>query len=372
MNIVSMAMKYVGPVVIDRIARSLGINSTLARTAVATALPAILAALSGKGASGGGAGAILDAVRNKGAGTLQNLEGMFGGPDEARHVEEGRRELDSVLGGGEMGPIMQAVSRFTGVEEDKSRDLFGMMGPVALGALGEEVSKQGMDASGLSHFLSAQQRNIADALPNGFADHVSGSSTFAAFRSGLMSADTAPAGTTAYADPVDRPVTQPHADYAEPARGDYDEPKRSGGMLWPLVGLLALLAVGWWLYNTYFAGRTVEAPAGIEQSLGDADFSGQITGAVENVRESLESITDVESARAALPDLTIASENLERVQGLAANLPEAQRGAVSGMVGTALETLEPMLERVRGIPGVGDVVGPVLDNIVEALRNMAG
>ena len=364
MNIVSAAMNFVGPAIIDKIARSLGINSTLARTAIATALPAIMAALSGKGSSAQGAGSILDMVRNKGASTLQNLDGMFGGPDEARHVEEGRRELDSVLGSGEMGPIMQAVSRFTGIEEEQSRNLFGMMGPVALGTLGEEASRQSLDAGGLSRLLSDQQANIASALPEGFTDHVSGSSTFDSFKTNLMgtsTAATAHAGTT-QADPV--------AGSATHHRTDSEPVKKSGGMLWPLLGLLALLAAGWYVFTNFMGGSDVERPAGVEQSLGQSEIGGQLTSSVDNIKSSLGSITDEESARAALPDLTTASENLESVKEMAGNLPEAARGPIAGMVSTAMTALEPLIEKVRAIPGVGPIIDPVLEKIVGTMDDL--
>lgn len=371
MNIVSTAMNFVGPAIIDKIARSLGINSTLARTAIATALPAIMAALSGKGSSAQGAGGILDMVRNKGASTLQNLDGMFGGPDEARHVEDGRRELDSVLGSGEMGPIMQAVSRFTGIEEEQSKSLFGMMGPVALGTLGDEVSRQNLDADGLAQMLTAQQTNISAALPDGFTDHVSGSQAFDSFRTNLMGAGTAGSAavsaartSTAHPDPV-------ASDYVEPAhRADPEPVKKSGGMLWPLLGLLALLAAGWYVFTNFMGGGEVERPAGIEQSLGQSDISGQLTTSVDNITSSLDSITDEASARAALPDLTTASENLDKVKDMAGSLPDAARGPLSGIVSNAMAALEPLIEKVRAIPGVGPIVDPVLEKIMGTMEDL--
>ncbi len=251
MNIVSTAMNFIGPAIIDRIARSLGINSTLARAAVTTALPAIMAALSGKGSSTQGAGSILDMVRNKGENTLQNLEGIPGGADEEHHIEAGLRELDSVLGSGEMGPIMQTVSRFIGIEEQQSKSLFGVIGPVALGTLGQEVSRQNLDASGLSQMLSGQQANIAAALPDGFTDHVSGSRNFDAFRANLNSATRSTTGQTA---PV--PV------------------KKSGGMLWPLLGFLALLAAGWYVFTNFMGDD--EGPARTGQIPEQSGIDGRI------------------------------------------------------------------------------------------------
>jgi len=403
MNIVSMAMNFMGPAVIDRIARSLGINSTLARTAISTALPAIMAAMAGKGASAQGAGSILDMVRDKGASGLDNLETMFGGADEAQRIDAGHRDLATTLGNGEMGPIMQAVSRFTGIEEQKSNALLGMMAPVAMGTIGEEVSKQNLDADGLSRFLSGQRSNIADALPDGFVDNVSGSASFDAFRSNFMGTDTmgreavaqvgggqhpantdrvatgtigtaetgtagagtSPVGTgpVGHGETVERVTT--HADTV-----DTPTARKSGGMLGWLIGLLALLAIGWYVFTNFISPSDVDAPAGIEQSLGQSEIGSELSQSVQNIQSSLGSITDEDSARAALPDLTAASENLGSVQEMAGNLPDAQRGALGGIVTNAMKTLEPMIEKVRAIPGVGAIVGPVLDGIVEKMNDL--
>ena len=414
MNIVSMAMNFVGPAVIDKIARSLGINGTLARTAISTALPAIMAAMAGKGSSAQGAGSILDMVRNKGASGLQNLDTMFGGSDEAQRIEEGHRELTSVLGGSEMGPIMQAVSRFTGIEENKSHALLGMMAPVAMGTIGEEVSRQRLDANGLSHFLGGQQANIADALPDGFADHVTGSTTFDTFRTNLMGA-TATANTTARPveqarDHVEQSTQSPGtvhptgtthptgtahptgtthptgtahptgtthptgtAPQVDTAANGGPVTRKSGGILGWLIGLIAIAGIGWYAFTNFIApGADIDAPAGIEQSLGGSEIGTQLSESVSNISTSLESVTDEASARAALPDLTAANENLGALQEMAGNLPEGQQGAMGGMISTAMQTLEPMIERVRDIPGVGGVLGPVLDGIVEKMSAMAG
>jgi hypothetical protein len=48
MNIVSMAMQYLSPMIIDKLATSLGINSTIARTAIGAILPSILGGIVGK------------------------------------------------------------------------------------------------------------------------------------------------------------------------------------------------------------------------------------------------------------------------------------------------------------------------------------
>ena len=55
MNIVSTIMQMLAPVIINKIAASLGVNQGLAGKAIAAIVPAILAGLAGKAATSAGA-----------------------------------------------------------------------------------------------------------------------------------------------------------------------------------------------------------------------------------------------------------------------------------------------------------------------------
>ncbi len=48
MNLVSLAMNFVTPAIVSRIASALGIDSKIAQMAISAALPSILAGIAGK------------------------------------------------------------------------------------------------------------------------------------------------------------------------------------------------------------------------------------------------------------------------------------------------------------------------------------
>jgi len=113
----------------------------------------------------------------------------------------------------------------------------------------------------------------------------------------------------------------------------------------------------------------VSGAAGSAMSgMAGGDMVGNITGMFGSATESLEGITDVDSAKAALPALTDFSGKLDGVTSMADKLPDAAKPILAG----ALEKIMPMLDKVMEIPGVGAVLGGVIEPLKEKLSGLAG
>jgi len=113
----------------------------------------------------------------------------------------------------------------------------------------------------------------------------------------------------------------------------------------------------------------VSGAAGSAMSgMAGGDMVGNITSMFGSATESLEGITDVDSAKAALPALTDFSGKLDGVTSMAGNLPDAAKPILAG----ALEKIMPMLDKVMEIPGVGAVLGGVIEPLKEKLSGLAG
>lgn len=190
-------------------------NIAPARSAVAAALPAILALLSGKGSTVAGAGTIFDAVR----------EGS------------GRHDLAALLGQGEAELLARAIGHFGAIGEDQSAALLDALGPAVLDTLSGEIERRHLDKTHLSRWLCDQRAAIAEALPAGFAGHMPGSRLFDRFRTGFASGTNAPMTATASEDPV----RLAQADYARTVR-------KPAAMRVGIAGILSLLAVAWLFY----------------------------------------------------------------------------------------------------------------------------
>jgi len=225
MTIVSTLDRAVDPDAVDRIARRLGVDAVTARDAVTATLPALLAMLSGKGSSVSGAGAIFDAVKE----------------------ERRPRDLVSLLGENETGPLIQAVAGYNAIGRDRATDLLGILGPVVLDGLAGEIGRRHLDKTGLSRFLCDQQAAISEALPAGFARHVSGSRYFDTFRTGFASDTTAPMTATAFVDPA----LLAEEDYARTVR-------KPTAMRVGIALVMTMLAVAWLFY---IVGDSPEPPA---------------------------------------------------------------------------------------------------------------
>ena len=105
MNLVSMAMQFLGPIVINRIASSLGLNQGVAGKLVAAAIPTILAGLAGKASQPGGATGLGNVLSKIDPSILGNLGNLIGGAQQQQFVDQGTSALSSLLGGNSVNAI---------------------------------------------------------------------------------------------------------------------------------------------------------------------------------------------------------------------------------------------------------------------------
>jgi hypothetical protein len=105
--------------------------------------------------------------------------------------------------------------------------------------------------------------------------------------------------------------------------------------------------------------------------VGDVNLGQEVTNVFESATATLNDVTDAASAEAALPRLTEINTNLDRLGGLVGQLPAEGKSALAALVNGALPELEALIARVTEIAGVGAVIKPATDALVEKLRAMA-
>ncbi|MEP5872661.1 MAG: DUF937 domain-containing protein, partial [Marinomonas sp.] len=182
MNLMNMAMKYVGPMVAQQIATKLGIGGPIANKLIAAALPAILGAVIGKSKTSSGLGSLMSLVTGANTPEPKALESMFeSGGDVDALAQSGGGMLEGLLGGQGMGALASALGNHAGVDQSQAGSLLGMLAPTALGTIGSQVAESGMDGPALASFLSDQEANVAQAMPAGFADQLGGTGLFDGF-----------------------------------------------------------------------------------------------------------------------------------------------------------------------------------------------
>lgn len=352
MNIVNLAMRYLGPVVANKAASMLGINSSMATKLIAAALPTIMASLVGKSSTGSGASALLNMIKSPNVGSPTGLEAALDGPGASDLASSGGSMLTELLGGNAMGGLTKALGAYGGAGEQATQSLMGLVGPVALGSLQEQVNEQGLDADGLASFLSSQKGNIAQAIPADLAPQLQSSGLLGGFEMPKVS-EMAEAAT-AYAPEVSAP-----------------EMPKSGGMMKWIIGAVVLAGLAW-----YFLGGSkpemASMPTDIDMSVGDVNVGDQFGGVVDSMTSTFSGITDADSAQAALPQLEGINTQLDEISGLAGQLPEAAKGPFQGIVSTAIGTIKPMIDSAIEASGAGAILQPIADSMLEKLTGMAG
>ena len=357
MNLVSMAMQYLAPVIINKIAGSLGLGQGLVGKAISAALPAILAGLAGSASKSGGAGALASILGKQDPGLLGNLGNLIGGGGQQQLIDGGTSALSSLLGGSQSNALASAVGKFAGIDAGKSSSLLGMLAPVVLGTLAKEQKSSGLDAAGLANLLSGQKSNIAAAMPAGFSDLLQGS--------GILDSV---AGNLKAAAPVS------HA-----------APASSGGGLPSWLLPLVLGLAGLYLLSSYgcnqapMVEKTAPAPAATQAPAPKAeapaatqvDVVGLASKALSGLTSSLGTIKDEASAKAAVPALTDTAKQIEAVKAAAGLLTGDARKPLTSLVGGALPSILAAIEKATGIPGAGAILKPIVEPMVANLTGLS-
>jgi hypothetical protein len=107
MNLVSLIMKFLTPDMIGRIASALGLNQTDTSSAIGTAVPALLAALTGVATQPGGPQKLADAAKQE-VGTLDKFASMLGTSGQTSVVQRGSQMLASLLGNRDQSALANA------------------------------------------------------------------------------------------------------------------------------------------------------------------------------------------------------------------------------------------------------------------------
>ena len=287
-------------------------------------------------------------------------------------AENGAGLLSSLFGGSMFNTVAGAVGKYAGVGEGTSKSLLGMLAPLVLGSVAQQQRQSGLDANGLSSFLSSQKDNIVAAMPSGFGNMLSGTGIMESLGDawrGTSATATAAAGRLAGSANEATADVRRAAQYA--AR-DTTRPASSGWLPWAL-GLLVLAGLAWWLTSQPGTRVADQPTATTSQNLtvGGVNVSGQITSAINSMKSAIQGITDPATAQAALPRLQQAAAQLDNVSGLAVQLPSSGRNALATRVASEIPALDRDFNTVMARPEIAAVVGPEINGLRTKLNALA-
>ena len=277
-------MKFLTPDMIGRIASTLGLSRSDASSAVGTAVPALLAALTGVATQPGGPQKLADAAKRE-AGTLDKYASMLGAAGQTSAVDRGSQMLASLLGDREQTALATSIGKYAGLGTTQTSSLLGALAPLVMGTIAQQQGPNGLTGGSIANLLTNQKDNIAAALPSGFVRTLGdmdllGSVGDTARRMAAAGGET----TRAAAATVTRA---------------YDDTRRSvpaapstNWLRWAIPALAVAALLVWFFSRP--TEQVVQQGVTTAQSLtvGGIDLGRQVTDSIGTLRTTLTGITD--------------------------------------------------------------------------------
>jgi hypothetical protein len=373
-NLVSSVMQFLTPDVVAKIAQTLGIDPDVAQKVVTAGVPAILADLAGLVTNPAGAAQLSGTLNQQNPSMLSQIIDALGGPDQKAIADIGSSLLSALLGGSDLDAVTSAVSDVSGVNQNAGKTILGLLAPIVVGALGQQQRSAGLDSRGLANLLSSQKDQITAAMPSGLANMLGARGVFDAIEGGLRGgAETAATAAGQMAGTL--------SDTATGASQVAHRARRPLTASWPLwiLGLAVLAGLSWYFLadreqqlveqTRNLINKATEDVAGNTPNL--ADVSADLTSSVDTVRTTLQGVTDPVSARAALPKLQQATEQLDKINSLAAKLSPNSRKELASLVEASMPALNRLCDRVLSNQHIAGLAKPTIDTLRAKLKLLA-
>jgi len=356
-NLVSLAMQFLTPDMVGRIATALGFDRNKVQSAISGAVPALLATFNDVATQPGGAQKLADAARQQ-TGSFGNLASLLAAGDQSSLLDKGSQLLSSLVSGQNQNALIGAITKFTGLGQGASGSLLEMLAPIVMGTIGQHQSAAGaLNANGIANLFASQKDNIAAALPSGFDKLLSGTGLLSSLGDAARTATAAGSEATRTATSAARAVGDTGQRAASAAAA-------SSNWLYWLVPIAAAVALA-----VFFAARPTEqvVQQGMKQAEnlvpGGADIGKQISTSIASVRTTLDGVSDVASAQAALPKLQEVTAQIVKTGGAVGQLTAEQRKAIAAVINPLMPAVNQVCDKVLAIPGVAEVLKPSVDTL---------
>jgi hypothetical protein len=345
-SLVSMAMQYFSPAIVDGMAAAFGESADATAKGVAAGIPALLAGYAGFAAEPGGADRLAAAARQQDAGILDNLPTVIAAEGQQGVSDKGQTMLSLIFGSRASDGVIGAIGSFSHLSPGSAASLTGFLAPVVMAILGRHQARERLEAAALGRVLAHQQNAIVAAIP------------------AEIRADVAAALGEAAAKPQPRSAATYSWAYALAA-----------------LVLLSLLGYSFWDRQPREVARQDVAPAiassappapSIRASVivGQADLSKQLSDILDSAGQSLGSVKDGATARNALPQLQDAVAQLDKLRRLSDQVPTDGRKTLTNIVRNANPGLKQSIEKVEAIRAA-ELLKPTLDSLQVRLDVLA-
>ena len=157
-NILEQVTSHFSNEINEKLGKFIGTDSSVVKTALATAVPAVLGGVASKGATSHGASEILEMITKGGfgAGTLTSLSQTLSGGDSTQNLLASGAGLLKRIFGDKTEAVIEGVATTGGIGKGASSSLLGLALPVVLSVLGKQVKDSRLDGAGLMGLLAGQ------------------------------------------------------------------------------------------------------------------------------------------------------------------------------------------------------------------------
>lgn len=351
MNLVDLIKSQITPDMLGKLAGQIGASESQAKSMVGASIPTLLSALAGSASQAGGVQKMLSALSG-----LGSMSDMLSGAS----LEKGSGLLGSLLGGSTLSGIVSLLSKFSGLGEETTNKLLGYLMPMVLGGVMSSFKGKAPDAAGLLSLFADNKSAIASAIPSGLS---------LANIPGLNNASEAVRSAAETAGRTVGRAAESASDAASPLK-----------FLLPLLGIAAALGGLWWFFNQAPAVKVpavaapklpeVAMPAIPKVPAEAVKLGSDLSGWFTSLTGSLSGITDAATAEAALPQLKDAVSQLDSAKSVFDSLPAVGKSSIVSIITSNLGSIKDLIAKVASIPGVGDLVKPFTDPILNTLTAM--
>jgi len=368
LNIIDLVKNQMGGDLFGKLGSLIGETPDKTKAAAGAAVPALLAGISSVASKPEGANALMSALGQQDSDQLGNFSNLLGSQGDAI-AQQGSGLLGKLLGGNMLSNLTGVLGRFTGLGQGSTGNLLGALAPMVLGVLGKQSKSMGLDAGGLANMLAGQKQNIVGAMPSGLGPLLGSvpgiGSLFGSLQGAVSSTANAVSNTAASAA---------RAGVASMA----DTTRRTGSSALRWAVPLILVVGAFFLMRSFRraepAATSLTDPSAPAASVAMSD-AARITENFQSIftkaTETLGGIRDAASAEAAAPKLREINSQLDGLKGLWTSLPDSVKPTVSSAVNSSMGGLNEVLQKVMAIPGVGEKLRPLAEEMLTKLKGFA-
>jgi hypothetical protein len=395
MDLVKSAISSSG--VADQIGSAAGLDKSKTNSAIDAAIPVLLGGLMKKASTPSGASELSNFFKKQDAepSILDNLGSLVSGGATSKLLGMGSSLLPMLLGSSQAS-IVSVLMKLLGIGDKGVLGLLGSLAPIVMSVVGRQAkSAGGFEPGVLTNLLGGQNNFLSSALPN----ELKGVMGLADLGRQTNETVTNAARNTTRETTTRENTTRERA-YVAPAPAA----PASNPLSW-LLPLLALGALGFLGY-TFMSGtkkeevktpvvrtptpvpekapaikpapEVVAAPLELPKlpklelpgGMSIEDLQKKLAGSFDGITTTLGGITDVDTAKGAVSKLQEAAKAYADL-GMD-NMPASATGTLAPFIKPYFEKVGGLLNTLYLIPGVKDIIEPVLGPMVQSVSKIMG